>query len=205
MLQDPERRFRRVGETKERTADVEVVCASHLAFEALRKRLDPDLFDRVSLLLVEIPPLRDCREDLREDWARVWGEIGIGPQEAPPWNDSIMRALQADPLPGNLRDLQRLALHLRAHGAEEGDYAATSGGMLAWSVMQARFHEAEAEPASMATRLDGRSWEEQVLAFKQKLARTGRREHGSYVAAAKALGVSERMLRQHAKRKKSNP
>ena len=42
-LQDPERRFRRVGETHERKVDVDIVCASHLSFDMLRKRLDPDL------------------------------------------------------------------------------------------------------------------------------------------------------------------
>jgi hypothetical protein len=40
-----------------------------------------------------------------------------------------------------------------------------------------------------------------VQAFKQRLARAARREHGSYVAAAQVLDVSERMLREHAKKK----
>ncbi len=200
-LQDPERRFRRVGDTNERKADVEVVCASHRSFEALRKRLDPDLFDRLSLLLVDIPPLRECREDLREDWMRVWGEARSFedlPPEAP-WSAAIERALQADQLPGNLRDLQRLALILMAGASTAPSDTRTEEGLREWSVLQARFHAVERSSATGKDGLGIGSWDERVQAFKRRLARSARREHGSYVAAAQVLGVSERMLREHAK------
>ncbi|WP_438006429.1 sigma 54-interacting transcriptional regulator [Sorangium sp. So ce321] len=203
-LQDPERRFRRVGEAQERNADVEVVCASHLSFEALRKRLDPDLFDRLSLLLVEIPPLRDCREDLRDDWTRVWAEARSLEQLSPeaPWSAAIERALKGDPLPGNLRDLQRLALILMARGSTAPSVSGTEQGLLEWTALQARFHAAEQKGATPTDGLGTGTWDGRVRAFKRRLARAARREHGSYVAAAKVLGVSERMLREHAKKEK---
>jgi DNA-binding NtrC family response regulator len=202
-LQDPERHFRRVGETAEGKADVEIVCASHLSFEALRRRLDPDLFDRLSLLLVEIPPLRDCREDLHDDWARVWGEARSFDdlsREAP-WSVAIERALQGDPLPGNLRDLQRLALLFMASASTAGD-AGTEEVLREWRALQARFHAVERKRAGEADAVGTGTWDERMQAFKRRLARAARREHGSYVAAAKALDVSERMLREHAKKVK---
>ena len=41
----------------------------------LGDRLDVDLFDRLSHLSVSVPPLRHCREDLADDWSRVWREL----------------------------------------------------------------------------------------------------------------------------------
>ena len=204
-LQDPERRFRRVGETRERRADVEIVCASHLSFELLRKRLDPDLFDRLSLLLVEIPPLRECREDLRDDWLRVWAEARSSEDLSPeaPWSAVIEQALIGDPLPGNLRDLQRLALIVMARTSATPDAGAAETGLSEWRALQARFHAVERKRGTEIDTLGTGTWEERVGAFKRRLARAARREHGSYVAAAKALGVSERMLRGHGKREKA--
>lgn len=202
-LQDPERRFRRVGETQERKADVEVVCASHLPFEALRRRLDPDLFDRLSLLLMEIPPLRECREDLRDDWARVWGESRSFEDlslEAP-WSTAIARALQEDPLPGNLRDLQRLALILMARAVGSPGGGDTEEGLREWRGLQAQFRGAEHKGVTKLVGLGTGTWEDRVHGFKRRLARAARQEHGSYVAAARELGVSERILREHAKKK----
>lgn len=205
VLQDPARRFRPVGETRERTADAEIVCASHLTFKALHSRLDPDLFDRVSLLLLEIPPLRECREDLRDDWARVWGEARSFEDisREPPWSTAIERALQDDPLPGNLRDLQRLALILMTRAASATGGVGTEEGLREWADLQARFLAVEWRKPAETADLETGTWDERVQGFKRRIARAARREHGSYVAAAKALGVSERMLREHAKKEKA--
>ncbi|TKC98025.1 sigma 54-interacting transcriptional regulator [Polyangium fumosum] len=204
VLQDPKRRFRPVGGTEEKEASAEIVCASHLSLEALRARLDTDLFDRVSLLLVEIPPLRECREDLREDWQRVWREArssGELPQDAP-WNGAMAQALGKSPLSGNLRDLQRLALILmaRATGGTGGRWL--EEGLAEWQALQARFEAVERKDVQGEGDLGTGTWNERVEAFKQRLARAAHNEHGSYVAAAEALAVSERALREHAKGKK---
>ncbi|KYF88722.1 hypothetical protein BE17_24675 [Sorangium cellulosum] len=185
---------------EEREADVEVVCASHLPLEVLRARLDADLFDRVSLLLVEIPPLRDCREDLREDWDRVWREARSSeelPREAP-WSATMAQALGKDRLSGNLRDLQRLALVLMASAGRSADARWVEDGLAEWLALQARFAAAEEGGTQGEGDLGTGTWKEQVKAFQQRLARAAYREHKSYVAAAKALRVNERTLREHA-------
>jgi DNA-binding NtrC family response regulator len=203
VLQDPKRRFRPVGGDEEE-ANAEIVCASHLSLEALRARLDVDLFDRVSLLLVEVPPLRQCREDLREDWQRVWREARSYedlPQDAP-WSGAMTQALGKSPLSGNLRDLQRLALILmaRAEGGTGGRWI--EEGLAEWQALQARFEAVEREEMQGEGDLGTGTWNERVETFKQRLARAAHREYGSYVAAAKALAVSERALREHAKGEK---
>ena len=154
---------------------------------------------------MEVPPLRDCREDLRDDWTRVWREArsfeALSPEA--PWSAAIERALQGDPLPGNLRDMQRLALILMAHASTAPGNARTEEGLREWRALQARFHATEPKRAAGTDGLGTGAWDDRVHAFKRRLARASRREHGSYVAAAKALGVSERMLREHAKAEKT--
>jgi DNA-binding NtrC family response regulator len=205
VLQDPRRRFRRVGDAEERPADAEIVCASHLSLEELRARLDADLFDRISLLLVEIPSLRACRDDLREDWQRVWREARASeelPEEAP-WNPTLEHALGRAALPGNLRDLQRLALILMARAGEGNTSRWIDESVAEWSTLQARFEAVEKGEASGEENLGTGTWKERVRAFQRRLALGAHREHGSYEAAGKALGVSSRQLWEHAKEGKA--
>ena len=115
---------------------------------------------------------------------------------------AIERALHEDPLPGNLRDLQRLALIFMTRDAGAPGGGRAEEGLREWAELQARFLSVEqkkpADPADLGTG----TWDDRVRAFKRKVARAARREHGSYVAAANMLGVSERMLREHAKNEK---
>jgi DNA-binding NtrC family response regulator len=111
VFQDRKHPYRPVGSDKEQETDIEVVCASNRRLDELRDTLDADLFDRLSHLMVEIPPLRNCREDLEMDWQQVWQELRIDDTlpESPPYNKALKQLFQTHRLPGNLRDLQRLA------------------------------------------------------------------------------------------------
>ena len=61
-----ERTLRRVGDTRERTVDVRLVTATHRNLKRLMADgiFREDLFYRLSVIHVEIPPLRDRREDV---------------------------------------------------------------------------------------------------------------------------------------------
>jgi hypothetical protein len=83
----------------------------------LCERLDADLFDRLSYLSVTVSPLRECREDLKGAWERARSELRQRadlPRE-PSWSSEIERVLLTrHALPGNLRDLQRVAVLVMA-------------------------------------------------------------------------------------------
>ena len=67
-----------------------------LAGEESRATLE-DLFDRLSLLIVEWPPLRACREDLHEDFRQVWIQECADKQvmgQEPPDDARLWAALQ---------------------------------------------------------------------------------------------------------------
>lgn len=196
FLQDRRRRYRQVGSDKELSVDVEVVCASNIPIAELAQRLAPDLFDRLSHLIVTVPPLRDCRDDLSEDWARVWRELRVTnamPSE-PPQHDLLVKALATHPLPGNLRDLQRLAVLVTAwwHGRSEVDVVAHA--LAAWrEVGHPIPHMKESSPWGDGTR------RERIQHFQRGLAQWAKERHGTWAQAAKALGCDERTLREDAK------
>lgn len=60
-------RFRPVGDTRERSASVRIIAATHrdLGEEIARQRFREDLYFRLNVLSIQIPPLRERREDLR--------------------------------------------------------------------------------------------------------------------------------------------
>ena len=109
-LQDKSHHYRRVGEDKERTANVELVCASNLPERELRQRLDPDFYDRISFYKVSLPPLRECREDVFDDWKKVWNTVKLdsSSMEAP-MDDALRKFLNTSSLSGNFRSLQIIA------------------------------------------------------------------------------------------------
>jgi two-component system response regulator GlrR len=57
------RRFRRIGGSKERSVDVRVVSATHRDLRAGTFR--PDLYFRLAVVRIDVPPLRERREDIR--------------------------------------------------------------------------------------------------------------------------------------------
>jgi formate hydrogenlyase transcriptional activator len=104
-----ERQFERLGGTTTIDADVRVICATHrnLAEMVSKREFRADLFYRLSVFPIELPPLRDRPEDIHllvhhfamEYAARMRKRItGI--------SDDFMTALVRHSWPGNVRELQ---------------------------------------------------------------------------------------------------
>jgi DNA-binding NtrC family response regulator len=195
FLQDRHRRYRQVGGDKELSVDVEVVCASNMPIADLAERLAPDLFDRLSHLIVTVPPLRDCRDDLVDDWARVWRELRVttAVPSDPPVHDLVIKALATHPFPGNLRDLQRLAVLITAWWNGRTEAAAVEQAVTAWRRSGSAISSTkERSPWGEGTR------RERIRHFQRGLAQWAKERHGTWARAAEALGCDERTLREDA-------
>jgi len=108
--------YRKLGSADRSNSDFRLVCASNLGIDELRKKLDRDFFDRISLLTVKIPPLRERREDLPKLWSDVLGKQVethlLCPTEVRYLDDSnklLHDWLAKGDLTGNFRTLQKLA------------------------------------------------------------------------------------------------
>ena len=120
-----ERQVRPLGSTHEESVDVRIVSATHknLAAEVQAGRFRQDLYYRLNVIDIHMPPLRERREDLpalcESLLQRITSESGIGALSLSP---GMLATLCAEPLPGNVRELENL-LHrgvaLRDHRGEQ--------------------------------------------------------------------------------------
>ena len=106
-----EKRVRKVGATQEDPVDVRVICATHQNLAALvaAGRFRQDLFYRLNVIELNMPPLRECREDIPLIAAailqRLAAQAGSGaPQLTPAALDELMRY----GFPGNIRELENI-------------------------------------------------------------------------------------------------
>jgi two-component system response regulator PilR (NtrC family) len=116
-----ERCVRPVGGTQEEAVDVRIVSATHknLGREVQQGRFRQDLYYRLNVIEIDIPPLRERREDLPELCAalltRIGAESGL---PVPRLTPAALAQLERYALPGNVRELENL-LH-RAVALSEG-------------------------------------------------------------------------------------
>jgi two-component system response regulator PilR (NtrC family) len=117
-----ERHVRSLGSTQEDAVDVRIVSATHrdLGADVQAGRFRQDLFYRLNVIEIMVPPLRERREDLPALCdallARIGEESGM---ETPKLSDAVMRQLAAHPFSGNVRELENL-LH-RAVALSDGE------------------------------------------------------------------------------------
>jgi transcriptional regulator with GAF, ATPase, and Fis domain len=116
-----EARFRRVGDERVIEVDVRVIAATNreLAAEVARRRFREDLYYRLNVFAVRVPPLRERTEDimplLEHQLARQARELGVAKWRVDP---EVFEALLAYPWPGNVRELANLCagIAVRARG-----------------------------------------------------------------------------------------
>ena len=106
-----ERRFRRLGGTDEVAADIRIVAATNQDLPQLvaNGRFREDLYYRINVIPVQLPPLRERREDvplLAERFLRTFAEA-MGKNVTGISNEAL-RVLAAYDWPGNVRELQNV-------------------------------------------------------------------------------------------------
>ncbi|WP_110960216.1 sigma-54 dependent transcriptional regulator [Acidovorax sp. ST3] len=146
-----ERSVRPLGSTQEETVDVRIVSATHrdLAADVQAGRFRQDLYYRLNVIEIVIPPLRERREDLPALCAalltRIAHESGM---PVPQLTDRALNAIAAHPLTGNVRELENL-LH-RAVALSDGDELQVDAPSGAAEVQMAR-----PTPSALATAAEG--------------------------------------------------
>lgn len=117
-----ERCIRPLGSAHEEPIDVRIVSATHkdLAVEVLQGRFRQDLYYRLNVIELLLPPLRERRSDLpqlcRMLLQRIATEAGIA---VPTLSATALEQLSYAPLPGNVRELENLLQ--RAVALSDGD------------------------------------------------------------------------------------
>jgi len=106
-----EKRFRRVGDVRDRQVDVRLIAATHqdLGHFVREKKFRDDLYFRISTIPLSFPPLRERIQDIpvvaQYLLNKVSADLGRGEIEL---NDDCVKALQSYSWPGNVRELRNV-------------------------------------------------------------------------------------------------
>ena len=175
--------YRRVGSTVERRADVRIVAATNKPLEEEQKagRFREDLYHRLNVITVNLPPLRERREDVPLLIEHLLHSRQIG--KVPYTVDAGATAvLQGYHWPGNVRELANVLE--RAQILAEGNVITTED--LPENLVQAAPATVPAATPASPDALEAveRRHVEEVL----------RKAGGNKVQAAKTLGIGRRTL-----------
>ncbi len=125
-----ERAVRPLGSSQEDIVNVRIVSASHreLGGEVEAGRFRQDLYYRLNVIVIAVPPLRERRDDLPDLCdallARICQESGFA---VPRLDESVLVQLRTHPFNGNVRELENI-LH-RAVALSEGGVLHLDAGM----------------------------------------------------------------------------
>lgn len=202
----------RVGSDKMLRVDVRVVAATNrdLAREVEAGRFRADLFHRLNMYPIRVPPLRERRADIPLLAGHFLDahtrRLGLGPLRL---TGAARRALSAAEWPGNVRELEYLlgrgALRANAGRAEVGPVVIAAehlhlgppqpSSQVAQTETPASHLEAWIEP------LRGMPLKKAVEDAKRALIlRAIADNHGNWAAAARTLGMARSNLHQMAER-----
>jgi len=208
-----ERRFRRLGATRELTADIRVIASTNQDLGGMVRegRFREDLFYRINVIAIHIPPLRDRREDVLpiaeravERFSQQLGKALTG------LSAGARRTLGRYSWPGNVRELENVIE--RAVALEEGTVVQAESLDLGPTQADHARHYGNAYSPARQTEFVGEQPGETLPAsgfdlsqhleqierryITQALERTG----GKRTKAAELLGMSFRSFRYYMKK-----
>ena len=189
-----ERTFRRVGGVRDMQVSVRVIAATNkdLEREVEQGRFRRDLYYRLKVIPVPIPPLRERREDL-EELAGVFvrhfnAEFGKSVLDI---DARALEAMLEYPWPGNVRELrnaiERAVLLGDGHQLQRVDLPPEIG----------RGHTSEAGAVGMELPAEGVVLEDLEREF---VCQALRRTHGNRARAARLLGLNRDQMRYRIKK-----
>ena len=179
-----EKRIRRVGATESRSVDVRIIAATNvnLADAVRRGEFREDLFYRLNVVNLELPPLRERGGDIE-----LLAEAFLAALAAryrlpcPELAGNVRAALRAHPWPGNVRELR--------HAIERALLLSEPG-----TLSPAELTPRAVEPARSASGAHGPATLAQVIAAAVDAALA--RQQGNKSAASRELGISRQRLQR---------
>ncbi len=187
-----EKKIKPVGSAKEIDIDCRVIAATNrdLRKEVEEGRFREDLFYRLNVIAIELPPLRERNGDIKlliEHYIKRYAKEMNNPIKGV--TPEAMQILLNYHYPGNIRELQNIVE--RGVTLEMSEMITTS--VLPYQLQNASFSKVaqDMEIPSEGIDLEGMVAELEISLIKKALERSG----GTRTEAAKLLGISFRSLR----------
>ncbi len=184
--------FRRVGGTAYLRANARFVFATHRNLEQMvaAGTFRHDLFERIKGVRLDLPPLRDHKEDIGAITAHYLDKRGSGPKRT--LAGGAVAALHGYDWPGNVRELLR--------AVEVAAVRTPGGGEIAETTVREVLAEFQAEPPGDSSPELIRDAPARVEAFEKSICAEGlARAGGNWKKAAKELGYAPTNLHRRLK------
>lgn len=195
-----EREFRRVGEVRVRRSDFRLIAATHrpLGELAATGRFRADLFYRLRVVRLRLPPLRERRSEIPELAAALLSRLadrhGFG---SPRLSDDALELLVRREWPGNIRELESVLAGALLRQPDAG----VIGPELVAERNARPSGDPKSAPEPLLALLEIRRLAAARTAFERLIVlRALRRAAGSRARAARELGISRQSLWQKLKR-----
>jgi DNA-binding NtrC family response regulator len=203
-----------VGDDREVPVNVRVIAATNRNLEAMvrERTFRADLFHRLNVLSIHVPPLRDRPADIAALVRHFLGKHGHLRGNSPPSaSDEFVAALAEDDLPGNARQVENLVRSAIVHKDDEGPLALIDLPREIWERVSRRGAAADAAgahfPSRDADEIQATSYLSSVLALndwnlsralascERSLVEVALEEaHGNQSQTARLLGITPRSV-----------
>jgi two-component system response regulator PilR (NtrC family) len=186
-----EKQVRKIGATNEEPVDVRIISATHhdLAERVRQGGFRQDMYYRLSVIPIQMPALRESREDIPEIAQRILERLR-GDEDVR-FSENSLSALQSYSFPGNVRELENII---------ERAFALCSEGVIEERdlLLVPVEHEQQSDNASLSSKYPLPKYLDQVekQALLEALEQTG----FNRTAAAKLLGLTFRTMRYRMER-----
>jgi DNA-binding NtrC family response regulator len=197
VLQD--KRFRPIGSSAEREADIRVLAATNAPLDQLIRTSNfrPDLFYRLCIFTVSLPPLRERKEDVLLLAAHFLEKHALEDKPGLKLSPEACAALLTWEWPGNVRELENAvlrAIHLcQTDSIEIAD--------LGLQTNRDPFPDATASPADGETSFSAAKRRAIALFEKEYLSRLMAQQEGNISQAARVAGKDRsdlgKLLKKH--------
>jgi two-component system response regulator PilR (NtrC family) len=197
-----ERRVRKVGSTQEEPADARIICATNQSLAGMVEagRFRRDLYYRLNVVEITMPPLRECREDIpliaQHILQRLAAQNGV---PAPRLSEKALAELMAYDFPGNVRELENIMERALALSGQAPELGPEELALHRIAV------EEDAEPAEAGAQAPPPASGEALPTYLDRLEREailqalGKTDFNR-TAAARLLGITFRQLRYRMQR-----
>lgn len=185
-----EKRVRKIGATGEEAVDVRIISATHhdLAERVRQGQFRQDLYYRLSVIPIQMPALRESREDIPEIAQRILDRLRGNAEVR--FSEQALAALQGYSFPGNVRELENII---------ERALAMCIGGVIEeQDLLLVPVEHNQPEHAALSSKYPLPKYLDQIE--KQALLEALEQTAFNRTAAAKLLGLTFRTMRYRMER-----
>lgn len=190
-----EKQFERIGGTRTFTVDVRIVAATNVSLEQAvgRGEFRPDLYYRLNVVPVELPPLRDRKEDIPLLFSHFLSKSNERNGRKIKITSELLDFLIAYKWPGNVREMQNLVERMVILAEDDRlDLSDLPSNVLSMEQLQPKIKtEVIADKPVQAPPIGRRSLED---IERTEIEAALRRNGWIQVRAARELGLTERQI-----------